>query len=864
MEAQLKDLIDKMIELSDYQDELEGAKEELDRLEKAETKDNDAIGRQKSYIKEIENRIKPIQDEIQKKIDDYKKEVDEQEKYWTEQVNDLEEEVKNAEDEQMKETYQQALDEAKVSLEDAKKQKEKAAKYNLEDIMAKVSVSKELIKTLKEEKDRLKKSAKDYDDILNDVVNPDVSKEQAKSKVAQIINNRKRAQQKINVGGYEMTRQQAEEELETLKARLEHEEDLDNIDDPDYNRQAILDRIAEIQKALGIENEREPHPEPPKPPRGPGEPGPGEPGPGEPGPGEPGPGEPGPGENKNIAPLYWQVYNKVATEHVSSPERFMYNMSKSVIMPWNQDMSTPEKILSVVGTPFRAIGKGLGFISTKIMGTDKKYEKMREAVNNLSPEEFSILTDTKHEAEMRGVKKDDLDFEFTADTMRQYKHNTLALDAISERVDRETADYQRAIANEREDLNKAIARFQEQLASDDYTPEQKAVIKKALSKILTEDLPKLDAMEKLQVQKRDRIFEGKEHRTAKYKDTEGWIFGKFNPDNREQNKAMEEYQKRYIEAVRSGNIEEIQQIQKEWQDFQQSQTRTVTVGSNIHNKISRGNYAVDGVKPLNMTPQTIGKQFLANLAVAGIISHAITAIRNQKMVDAAIANNNKNIRTGNAQNSNISYSQSKQIDVGKEINVDIDKAEQAVKNQSIVAGHTTREYGNLDQSAMENNGSWASGINTPGYLARDAQTHQATIDTIKAGDLGSALKYYREAIKTYKPEMESYASAHPGFDYSVLQAMNPDGLSEVEKLFVALQKPITVTVSGTVKGAQIAEMAGVTLGKSYLELAALLGSQGGHFVSKRKDNKKENNENNRAPEQENEEEQEQEDLEPGE
>ena len=283
MEAQLKDLIDKMIELSDYQDELEGAKEELDRLEKAEVKDNDAIGRQKSYIKEIENRIKPIQDEIQKKIDDYKKEIDEQEKYWTEQVNDLEEEVKNAEDEQMKETYQQALDEAKVSLEDAKKQKEKAAKYNLEDIMAKVSVSKELIKTLKEEKDRLKKSAKDYDDILNDVVNPDVSKEQAKSKVAQIINNRKRAQQKINVGGYEMTRQQAEEELETLKARLEHEEDLDNIDDPDYNRQAILDRIAEIQKALGIEDEREPHPEPPQPPRGPGEPGPGEPGPGEPG-----------------------------------------------------------------------------------------------------------------------------------------------------------------------------------------------------------------------------------------------------------------------------------------------------------------------------------------------------------------------------------------------------------------------------------------------------------------------------------------------------------------------------------------------------------------------------------------------------
>ena len=39
MEAQLKDLIDKMIELSDYQDELEGAKEELDRLEKAETKE---------------------------------------------------------------------------------------------------------------------------------------------------------------------------------------------------------------------------------------------------------------------------------------------------------------------------------------------------------------------------------------------------------------------------------------------------------------------------------------------------------------------------------------------------------------------------------------------------------------------------------------------------------------------------------------------------------------------------------------------------------------------------------------------------------------------------------------------------------
>ena len=436
MEDKLKELIDKMIELSDMQDNLQTAREELQRLESQTVRDEAEIRRQKVYIRELENKARTIQteNEIKKMIDDYKKEINDKEIYWTEQINSLEEEVANATDEQLKQTYQEALDGAKESLAHTKILKERAAKFNFEEIMAKIAISKSLIKELREEqkkqeknikdfdeahgehgaekkklledermyakqvddietkiveyeekiknikfrkipaltfkiadlkrklesgtletdeankvkeelnereaelkateeeldgiekefeefknkngqkleeaKENLKqirttlrgkeyleaeagqhridkekgkqeRTAKNYEDIINDVINPEVSRDACKAKADRISNNRRREKLgiKTNVYGrdrdgneYEMTIEQAEEELRSLLARLEEEPDLDNPDNPEYNKQAILNRIAELREILGIKDDKELDPNPPGP-RGPRDPG---------------------------------------------------------------------------------------------------------------------------------------------------------------------------------------------------------------------------------------------------------------------------------------------------------------------------------------------------------------------------------------------------------------------------------------------------------------------------------------------------------------------------------------------------------------------------------------------------------------
>ena len=539
------------------------------------------------------------------------------------------------------------------------------------------------------------------------------------------------------------------------------------------------------------------------------------------------------------APLYWQVYNKVATEHCSSPARFMYNMSKTTILPWNQNMSTPEKFLSVVGTVWRAPAKLIGYIGTKITGTDKKYEKMREAVNNLTAEEFSVLTDTKQEAKQRGIiEKNELDFEFTANTMRAFKHNTLALDAIAARVNKETAIMQKLTRNARNQIEAKIEMLNEKLKDKDIKPEVKEYIESELKKYNLEILPRLEQQEAMQVAKKDRIANGIEHRTAKYKDTEGWILGKFNPNNIEANQTMQEYQEDYIDAVESGDSKKIDEIRKEMVEFANGQTKTVTVGKNIHNRISRGNYAFGDIKVLNQTPQTIGKQILANFVTLAVFEHIFTTIKNQQMVNQAVAAENTKITDANVQNANILYSETKKVDVTSEMGVNLESAKQGVENTATMAHHGIGEYGNLSDKAGPG-GSWSGGLNTPKYIVDDKILHDATTKQIANGDLSSAIDLLNDTIGKYESAMEAYAKTH-NFDYSILKAMDTKGLSEVESLFTKLETPFEITIDGVTSGVQIASMGDIALKNFNLDLiATLAASQSGNLVSTQRKSKEE-------------------------
>ena len=541
-----------------------------------------------------------------------------------------------------------------------------------------------------------------------------------------------------------------------------------------------------------------------------------------------------PEESKStqLVPLYWEVYNKVATEHCSSPARFLYNLSKTTIAPWNQDMSTPEKFLSVIGTPFRAIGKGIGIVGNKITGADKKFEKMKQAVENLTPEEFSVLTDTKEEAKMRGVaNKSEFDFELTSDTMRQYKHNTLALDAIFSRVENETTVTQELSNKYLQNLTQAAEKLNRTLKIPNITPIEAQLISEELRKINNE-IEKTNNVIKGQVEKRDRIANGIQHRTAKFKDTEGWILGKFNPDNREANMAMQKYQRQYEEAVKSGDGKKIEQVRTEMREFAEGQTKTIQVGDNVHNKISRGNFAVGQIKVQNLTPQTIGQQIIANVAALAVVENIVSNMKNQAL-----------------KMHEFHYSNSKTTTVAQEIGVNPDLAQEGAKEVTNIAAHGVGEYGNLDQSALENNNSWSSGINTEAYKARDVALHSETAKQVATGDLRSAAEYYKGNVEQYAPYMEKYSQLK-GFDYSILDSMDPKSLNEMVKAIEGLGKEITISVDGVVTGAQLAESAGVSLNSmNPATIATILTSQVGHLASTPSNKKKKEKDQEQTQEQ---------------
>ena len=263
-----------------YIEELESQKAKIQKeIDEKKSAALENLNNELKGINEKEDKIKKGFDENkQRRLDKINSEfenIKQQRDYFEKQKNDANESLNSA-DESLKETYSDVIKECEDSLIDLQSkqnefenEKSQIDNLNLDTLIERASYSQELINKINEENKRinaelsndintiinnkeLKQNELLKNNILKSIFDNELDNESLKKVINSTLNNFNRKNQTINVGGYNMTRGQALEELSSLYARLENEDFLDTIDDPDYNEQAILDRIALLEDALGV------------------------------------------------------------------------------------------------------------------------------------------------------------------------------------------------------------------------------------------------------------------------------------------------------------------------------------------------------------------------------------------------------------------------------------------------------------------------------------------------------------------------------------------------------------------------------------------------------------------------------------
>ena len=280
------------IELDNIERELKTAKDVLGRMNASNEK-----GQQLMYIKELESNRDKIQQEIDRKKEEklasLNKKISRLEKQENailsnfnkkreEKIAEINEKLDyyeklkadaiislNEADESLKDTYTETISGCDESIALCKQEQDELLNINLEELIERAGYAKELIDKINQENKniqneinndfntRMNKKKLKQNEILSGMVvksifdkNLDINS--FKNNLNATLNNFNRRNQIVNFGGYDMTRGQALEELSSLYARLENEDFLDTIDNPDYNEQDILNRIALLEDALGI------------------------------------------------------------------------------------------------------------------------------------------------------------------------------------------------------------------------------------------------------------------------------------------------------------------------------------------------------------------------------------------------------------------------------------------------------------------------------------------------------------------------------------------------------------------------------------------------------------------------------------
>ena len=482
---------------------------------------------------------------------------------------------------------------------------------------------------------------------------------------------------------------------------------------------------------------------------------------------------------------FWEIYDSTNTEHCGTIARLIHKMAKAPLFRLKGE-DTVQKALSFIPNVLTFIPKLIAKPINYALRTDRKYEEMYENVNNLSQEEFAVLTESSENAmEVKNPR----DKDYISSAAKQYKINDLYLDAVN-------AVYKKRQQEKIGEINERIAGYdarirelrskQEPLTID----EQVELANLGLDKDIDEQWGDKIA---LKVKTMEQMSKEK---TSGYRNISGWFLGKFNPDNREFNHKMAELAKQRREAWERGEQDEATIITQKMDDLALAETDIRMVGTNSANTIDRGNTSIRKGTPceiLDRGQSTKTRLLIANLAVGAAALKTAQMIQNQKIIDAQQAE----IVSSNAKNSaNVALGNSNVKGIDQQL---VEEAAAEYTHKNIASAHATGEYANLDARAMEHGGSWTRGLNSQEYRTNDDLLHAATTDVhnqVEGASMIDGVKasadYYSkvasEAIKAHQSYYPSHDFDYTGYMGSLEQAANSQAMV---KLFETLQNTIS-------------------------------------------------------------------------
>ena len=436
--------------------------------------------------------------------------------------------------------------------------------------------------------------------------------------------------------------------LQDEQKRRKDNPDKDDDKDVDRKKQRLRNIIKELE---GLEREkvkvrevtkkkkkRKTHPKPkpiPEPGRGPK------------------PHDPDP-KPKQKLPRHWvEIMADMQTESSGSVSMYFHNMGK--IQPLRMG-------LTIWAAPIKGVMKGVGkLFGDGIAGVNRKKAKMRENLVKLAkenPEEFEIL--------VQGL---------TETNMRQYKVNEAFLDVVQEVLEAREAPKKQAAIEADNAIKSALAteeqeidRIKRQLDDPSLMPDRKIALEQQLqthsvvfNTLMVEHAKQYAIQE--DIDRRLQDFErGKQAKSTRKMNIQGWLAGSFNPDNRDVHKQEAEYRKTMREAAEAGDTATVTDMQRKIDELQEANTHEIKLlqGTRFANRarISRGKHKVEEVhQRTSDADQTKGRELIATIMVGASIANLYQRWQAnqqlQQQVDNHLAQHNQQVRTTNAHNQQV-------------------------------------------------------------------------------------------------------------------------------------------------------------------------------------------------------------------
>ena len=450
---------------------------------------------------------------------------------------------------------------------------------------------------------------------------------------------------------------------------------------------------------------------------------------------------------------FWEIYNSTCTEHTNNLAIKIHNFANMKCLP-KKDDSTVTKILK--GTlccvpPVLPLIKLGAKIANSFTNTDKKLNRMRENINNLSKEEFEVLVSNSENANKKTnqLVKEDYDTDYLdPQFMKQYKVNELYLQAVGERLSKERLteieNYNRMI----ESIDQRINELEnsENLSNNEKIEYNEITkIKQQCKNLGIEDRKEIDTFN-----------EGVKKKSSGFKNIKGWFLAKFNPDNREENEKMAKLsEQRRLEH----DSYQKNKYSNKMEDYSKNQTN---IKGRKNNKIDIGKYSIEGpIEMLDKGQQTNGRLLLTNLmTIACVLNMA-----------KQISNNSELTNTINEHNAKIESHNKTVQELDKEIPVsDIPGAKEAIEGynrQGVEEG-----FNSAERSAIT-----GSYLGKAPYKVLDQEGHEywdeineLVTELHDQGNFKEALRVMADAHVQKRPEYEAnifpYAEMRPEFIYS--------------------------------------------------------------------------------------------------